>query len=748
MPIRPPVLDDRTFDDLVADVLTRIPAHTPEWTNPRVGDPGRTIVELFAWLTDTLLYRVNLIPERQRLTFLHLLGLPMRGAVPARGLVAIALDDENETTPVQIKAQAAIDGPVAFETLHELTVLPVRWQAFVKRRLTRDEQTSMQALLPELQKVYQLTNPSQPAVPYVTQPVFPEQRAEPAGLDLIAQTVDHCLWIALFADDRDKVRTGLSDRTRSETRLNIGVVPSISVPALFERVGKRAAVRHVWEMSTGRPEDNPAFVTLEVVEDTSGGLTRAGVLRVVLPPGDLIGAPTNDVRQQVRAGVGDRPPRLDDAKQEATLVTWIRLRPLEALQSFSLTWVGINAVEIDQRRTRGSQLLAASNGAADQQMQLPTGSVDPHTLRIEVDEPGVGYREWRQVDDLSIAGRDDGVYTLDAEAGTIAFGNGLRGRIPNDGARVRVAFMRSGGGRAGNLPAGSLKDITAVRLTNEPAKNLKVVQPLPTEGGEDAETLDQAERRIPAVIAHRDRAVTENDFRQLAREAPGVRVSRVEVLPRFKPQQRRSGVPGVVSVIVLPQQDDRHPPNPRPDRPFLERMHAYLDARRPIATELYTIGCEYVPIAVSIGVSIDEGAEHDTVLTATREALRRFLWPLAPGGPHETGWPLGKSVRDREIEVEIARVPGVIAVQGVNLFSQLRGVWRLLSPASFAASAGVEVRLERWQLPELLTVVVVADAPPPTDIRDVQSAAGLPGGGPPGSGLPAGIPIPVVPEVC
>src|SRR6187399_2250533 len=83
MPILPPGLDDRRFDDLVEDLIARIPAHTPEWTHPRLGDPGRTLIELFAWLTDTLLYRVNLIPERQRLAFLRLLGQPMRPASAA-----------------------------------------------------------------------------------------------------------------------------------------------------------------------------------------------------------------------------------------------------------------------------------------------------------------------------------------------------------------------------------------------------------------------------------------------------------------------------------------------------------------------------------------------------------------------------------------------------------------------------------------------------------------------------------------
>src|SRR4051812_33892511 len=90
MPIRPPSLDDRRFDDLVDDLIARIPAHTPEWTNPRLGDPGRTLIELFAWLGDALLYRANLVPERQRLVFLKLLGMGLRPAQPACGIVSLS----------------------------------------------------------------------------------------------------------------------------------------------------------------------------------------------------------------------------------------------------------------------------------------------------------------------------------------------------------------------------------------------------------------------------------------------------------------------------------------------------------------------------------------------------------------------------------------------------------------------------------------------------------------------------------
>ena len=133
MPIRPPSLDDRGFADLMDEVLARIPAHTPEWTNPRVGDPGRTLVELFAWLTDTLLYRANLIPERQRLAFLRLLGLPMRPAVAARGVVTISIDDEKATGAVVLRPHATIKSPLPFETRTELAVLPITGEAYAKR---------------------------------------------------------------------------------------------------------------------------------------------------------------------------------------------------------------------------------------------------------------------------------------------------------------------------------------------------------------------------------------------------------------------------------------------------------------------------------------------------------------------------------------------------------------------------------------------------------------------------------------
>lgn len=461
---------------------------------------------------------------------------------------------------------------------------------------------------------------------------------------------------------------------------------------------------------------------------------------MILPAAPFIGAPSNDVRTALDAGVGDTPPRLDDADKAARLVAWLRLRPRHPeslpLHRLALSWVGINAVEIDQRQTITSRVITQSSGLADQEVRLPGQSVDPATLHLQVEETGAGYQTWIAADDLTLADRDDRVYRLDSEAGTVTFGNGVHGHIPPAGSRIRVAAMRSGGGTAGNLPPGSLTKISARDLLGVLVPKLKVAQTLATQGGEDAETLAQAEQRIPALFRHGNRAITEADYQRLAMDTPGADVSRVEVLPRFKPQQRLEGVPGVVSVMVLPAKGEMRPPNPRPDRPILEFVHGYLDTRRPLSTELYVIGCEYMALGVSVSVSIANGFGQEEVLFNVREALYQFLWPLAPGGPQSAGWLLGRQVSDRELEVSVARVPGVTRVNGLNLFKQQGEAWQRLP--RIQPNAPIDIPLAPWQLPELLSVVAIADdGAAPETLDSVPN----PFGG-------TGIAVPVVPEVC
>ena len=57
-------LDDRRFQDLVDEAKRLIPNYLPEWTNHNVADPGVALIELFAWMTELTLYRLNQIPDR------------------------------------------------------------------------------------------------------------------------------------------------------------------------------------------------------------------------------------------------------------------------------------------------------------------------------------------------------------------------------------------------------------------------------------------------------------------------------------------------------------------------------------------------------------------------------------------------------------------------------------------------------------------------------------------------------------
>ena len=87
MPIQLPAIDDRDHAALVRDTLALAALHAPEWTHTGPSDPGVTLVELFAFMAESLLYRANLIPERNRLKFLQLLGIGLRPAQPAQALV-------------------------------------------------------------------------------------------------------------------------------------------------------------------------------------------------------------------------------------------------------------------------------------------------------------------------------------------------------------------------------------------------------------------------------------------------------------------------------------------------------------------------------------------------------------------------------------------------------------------------------------------------------------------------------------
>src|SRR5260370_8387738 len=77
-----PDLDDRRFQDLVDDAKRMVQRRCPEWTDHNVSDPGVTLIETYAFMTDHLLYRLNRVPDRLYVKFLELIGVRLLPPTP------------------------------------------------------------------------------------------------------------------------------------------------------------------------------------------------------------------------------------------------------------------------------------------------------------------------------------------------------------------------------------------------------------------------------------------------------------------------------------------------------------------------------------------------------------------------------------------------------------------------------------------------------------------------------------------
>ena len=75
MSLPAPNLDDRRFQDLVDDAKRLVQQRTRRWTDHNVSDPGVTLIEAFAWITDQMLYRLNRVPDLNYIKFLDLIGV-------------------------------------------------------------------------------------------------------------------------------------------------------------------------------------------------------------------------------------------------------------------------------------------------------------------------------------------------------------------------------------------------------------------------------------------------------------------------------------------------------------------------------------------------------------------------------------------------------------------------------------------------------------------------------------------------
>ncbi len=781
MPLKIPTLDDRKYQELLDEALARIPVYTPEWKNFNKSDPGVTLIELFAFLTENLLYRSNQIPERNRRKFLTLLGVPLQPATSAQGLVTIS----NERGPLQtITLNAHLEvraGQVPFRTERGLDVLPLEAQVYYKHKLENPPQ-ALKDYYEQLYISFKGTSPDINTLQFYE--TLPFSLRGTSDVDLGRDTVDGSLWVALLLRPGDKgkhreVREAIAGKT-----LSLGIVPSLTDASRRLAPGGRANPEGIPVLQYQIPKIPPGGVLprdpaqriprYEVLPATSPTdvLAEPGIVEITLPAEEEKLTLWSNI-DPLEAGVGDFPPALDDPALDDRAITWLRIRSPSSLRQqredtpaslrVRLLWVGINTARVTQRAQVSNELLPAGTGEPDQVVVLSKTPAIPDSVRLTVTvNEGANARteEWQEIDDLLSAGPEVPVpdlrqppgvppvnnplvkvFTVNAESGEIRFGDGLRGARPPFGATLRADYAYDVG-RGGNVGAGSINSSPAL-----PA-GFKVNNPVRTWGGAEAETVSEGEKQIARYLQHRDRLVNATDFETITLRTPGVDIGRVEVIPAFNPElgaNEPGDAPGAVTLMVIPKYDPNQPDAPVPDRLFLDTICDYLDSRRLVTTEVFLRGPHYKPVWVSVGINVIAGvASIAEVREAVKQALVEFLSPLPKAQealldaqvallstPQYTrmqkGWPLRKSVVALELLAVASRVPNVLLINNVVIAEDIK-------------APGDRIEMSGLELPRLVGISVsIGD---PIGLDQLRGQGDLPT-------VPTNVvPVPVIPEEC
>lgn len=608
-----PVIDDRTYDDLVAEARTRIARYTPEWapvwTDVNDSDPGVTLVQLFAWLTELLIYRLGKVPDLNYLKFLELIGIELNPATPAHAEITFPVVATNSNPYIivplhtQVSAASPDSGPpVVFETDRAIYALTASLAAV----LTYD---GFQFDTVDLST----QNGFQP---------FGQHPGDGAALLLGFQyagpfpaQIELNLAFSL-------AQTGASTTTGDCSLPDTATFPSVTL---------------AWQYWSGA-----GWFPLGLLKDETLSLQRSGHV--------YLKTPAKGSMQTGKFGGVTQP------------LYWVRALITSGSYEMQPTVLAVqtNTAPATQAQTVSDEVLGGSTGLPNQTFQLANQPVLDGTLELQIDQ-GDGFQDWTEVEDFLGSGPNDTVYVLDRTTGQVRLGDGQNGAIPVANANlpnnnVVARTYRFGGGQRANLPANTL---TTLINSITGIDSSKVTNLFASYGGSDEETLDDGKLRAPLALRSRDRAVTSDDFVYLAKQAGNV--ARAFTMPLSHPAFPGIQVPGVVTVIVVPNSTD---PTPTPSNGTLRTVCAYLNLRRLLTTELYVVPPTYQLVKIQAQVVAQNSADLAEVTNAIQTALQTYFHPLQ-GGDDGQGWPFGGTIFFSRVYQQILDVAGVNRVEQV-----------------------------------------------------------------------------------
>lgn len=408
-----------------------------------------------------------------------------------------------------------------------------------------------------------------------------------------------------------------------------------------------------------------------LVDDETDALTRSGQA-VFLPPADFVpsaqfGATQYWVRAVWASGDYETLPKLRGVLLNTTTAIQTLTLKNEVLgssnggtgQVFRTTRSPVLSDPLLQ--VREPELPPAAERAA---LEAAAGDDAISTVAGAASRPREIWVRWRQAPDFYASGPRDRHYVLDHLTGEVRFGDGQNGMIPPAGAgNIRLARYQTGGGARGNRAAATIAQLkTTVPYVD------KVINHEAASRGADAETMDALMARAPLAIRHRNRAVTVEDYQDLALQA-STEVARARCVPLFDlaaDPDATQRLPGAVSVVVVPRSTDA---KPLPSLELLDRVRSYLDARRVATSDLVVVGPDYVRVDVEVQIALKSLDAAGTVEAAVTGALRKFLHPLT-GGADGAGWDFGRQPHLSDVYALLEPIAGVDHVHALRLVSR------------------------------------------------------------------------------
>lgn len=577
MPLSEPKIDDRSFEQILDDLRFRIPRYTKEWTNYNDSDPGMTLLQLFAWLSEMMLYRMNQVPLKNYIKFLKLLGQELTPPCPATAHLTFVTKPNAKAEPVpartQIAASIADGGPaLVFETERGLDVIS-----------------------PPLVVVGLFNGSSFVDASAANQK--PGTKFKPFGA---APVAGNAVYLGFIPPDPLPANPPVPFFPRSMTfRVFLPAEATAGKPQ--ECRGKATPVTPpvtlVWEY---RPADGEPWQRLNVFEDQTAAFTREGYIRVE-GPDDIL--PSREERLSEK-------PRF-----------WIRVRldsgrRYPAGRAPEIDFLRPNTVEAVNLSTVHGEILGSSDGRPKEEFETQHKPVAALTLRVKL--PTDEEETWTRVDDFLASGPLDTHYRLNADTGVVQFGDGDRGRIPEADSTIIAVEYRHGGGKRGNNAGPGMISSPQTTLVGVD----KVTNERPAVGGSDEQTLDDILLQGPSILRRRSRAVTPDDYRSLVEQMGGI--AHAIAIPLFHPDHRGVEVPGALTVVVVPDNEDKPP---RPSGDFISAICTMLDGVRLLTTEVFVKGPEYRQIRVEARVTANPYASFDAVSRDVLDALNAALDP-------------------------------------------------------------------------------------------------------------------------